>query len=148
MDPSLTISLVNTQKHLSAVNYLKNIYTLEDENKVASVFFEFIESKSRDKANDYMERVCYEASKMDLYPDQRTPEEAQKGFCFGFKARKGENVPQLIKSVESAMTYGSPAKYEVPLTPINALMLEHNLRKMPAKDYGEVFCSDYHDQWS
>lgn len=137
----------NYGPHMSSVNYLSRIYTLEEE-RVVSVFFEFIESKFRDKANDYMERVCYEASKMDLYPDKRIPQDAKKGFCFGFRARQGETVQLLIKKVESAMTWGSKAQYEVQVTSIDASMLTPNPCKMPAKDYSDVFFCDYSNQWS
>ncbi len=146
MTPS---SSASTQNHTSPVNYLKTIYTFESENKTASVFFEFLESKSGDITNDYMRAVCFQASKMDLFPDnKRIPIEAKKGFCFGFISKKGETILQLIKNVEYAMTWCNPATYEVPLIPITASMLEDSLHKMPAKDYSDVFCSNYSDQWS
>ena len=148
MIPSPSISSVNTQTYTTSVNYLKNIFSIIDENKVASVFFEFIESKYGDKANSYMDRACYEASKMDLYPDRRIPKEAKKGFCFGFRANRGETVLELIKSVESAMTWGNKPAYEVQWTSINASILEHNPQKMPAKDYSDVFCCEFTNQWS
>ena len=154
MNPNVTNDVVNPQQHMSSVNYLKKIYTLEEESKhvsdskMVSVFFEFIESKYGDKASTYMNRVCYEASKMSLNPDKRVPNEAKQGFCYGFISTSGESTLQLVKKVERAMTWGNKPEYEVQIIPIEASMLEHNLHKMPAKDYGEVFGTDYSDQWS
>lgn len=143
--------------YTSSVNHLKTIWTLETNNsldtlngpftyKTASVFFEFIESKHEEPAHNFMNRVCYNASKMNLQPDRRIPKEAKNGFCWGFQA--SGSVKQLIEKVESAMTWGSPPQYEVSLIPIDASMLENNQYKMPAKDYSDVFCSNYTNQWS
>jgi hypothetical protein len=143
--------------HTSSVNHLKTIWTFEKSEsfdtptgpficKTASVFFEFIESNHREEAHDYMDSVCYQASKMNLQPDRRIPKEAKKGFCWGFQA--SGSVEELIRKVESAMTWGNSPQYEVPLTPIEASMLEYNQRKMPAKDYSDVFCCNYENQWS
>ncbi|MBA3238642.1 MAG: hypothetical protein H0T62_09905 [Parachlamydiaceae bacterium] len=130
--------------HKSPVKYLKTIYLFEAE-RVISVFFEFIEST---EAKAYLNRVCYEASKMDLHPDRRIPLEAKQGFCYGFTAREGETVPQLIKKVEGAMTWGNKTEFEVPLTIIKAFGLTSNPCKMPAKDYSDVFCCNYSNQWT
>lgn len=143
--------------HTSSVKHLKTIWTLEESKpletpngpyvyKIASVFFEFIQSKNGEEAHNYMDRVCYDASKMDLQPDCRIPKMAAQGFCWGFQ--DNGTVEQLIKKVESAMTWSNSPEYEVSLTPIDASQLKDNPSMMPAKDYSDVFCCVTQDRWS
>ncbi len=126
----------------SAFKYLHRIYTVKGEaGNVGSVFFEFVESKPCSDEHNYRTRVFKDISKSpDLQQDDRIPQEAKKGFCFGIKSPRAKSLEDLIEKVEHWVAWGrGQFTNPVQVIALEASDLCSNPCKMPIKNYDKIY---------